>query len=440
MIWCYDIRIIMWQFTFIINLARIYMIRFLFILIFFLMGEKKRFYQRRYKKSPPQLTPHTFIIDKLPLIEKRQPLDYKKLLEEYNLINGKQLTPIKRRKNSTNVNPSIRCIWCNAPHEYIYINNGGKGQYLCKVCGNTFFKTSKIRKITYKCPYCFHVLQPVKVRKSFIVFKCCHKKCPYRQKMLKQLSRQQRKLRHYKPYLFKINYIYREFNFDLEKCKPSSPNMPHIDLAKIHNPLAIVGLSLYYYMNLGLSARQTKQALKELYDVAISHQTILNYIEAAAYRLTPLTENTSIHIEGDFVTDETYITIQGNWGYVIFTYVPHKNIITTQHVCLQRDVQAAWTSLLNHLSQIDPRLLTDPIIHLLWVTDGNPIYKLAHQFAQQYGLHFQHKLVIGLKNSDPESFEYRVFKQFIERLNRTYKEKYRKTCGFKSFNLQRLEG
>ena len=304
MIWCYDIRIIMWQFTFIINLARIYMIRLLFILIFFLMGEKKRFYQRRYKKSPPQLTPHTFIIDKLPLIEKRQPLDYKKLLEEYNLLHGKQLTPVKRRKNSTNVDPAIRCIWC------------------------------------------------------------------------------------------------------------------------------IVGLSLYYYMNLGLSARQTRQALKELYDVAISHQTILNYIEAAAYRLTPLTENTSIHIEGDFVTDETYITIQGNWGYVIFTYVPHKNIITTQHVCLQRDVQAAWTSLLNHLSQIDPRLLTDPIIHLLWITDGNPIYKLAHQ----YGLHFQHKLVIGLKNSDPESFEYRVFKQFIERLNRTYKEKYRKTCGFKSFN------
>ena len=41
--------------------------------------------------------------------------------------------------------------------------------------------------------------------------------------------------------------------------------------------------------------------------------------------------------------------------------------------------------------------------------------------------------VIGLENLDPESEEYRSFKQIVERLNRTYKYHTRPRAGFKTF-------
>lgn len=44
------------------------------------------------------------------------------------------------------------------------------------------------------------------------------------------------------------------------------------------------------------------------------------------------------------------------------------------------------------------------------------------------------RTVIGLKNEDEESTEYRQFKQIIERLNRTYKFHTRARSGFKEFN------
>jgi putative transposase len=44
------------------------------------------------------------------------------------------------------------------------------------------------------------------------------------------------------------------------------------------------------------------------------------------------------------------------------------------------------------------------------------------------------RTVIGLKNDDEESTEYRQFKQIIERLNRTYKFHTRSRSGFKDFN------
>ena len=44
------------------------------------------------------------------------------------------------------------------------------------------------------------------------------------------------------------------------------------------------------------------------------------------------------------------------------------------------------------------------------------------------------RTVIGLKNLDEESTQYRRFKQLIERLNRTYKYHTRPRAGFKSFD------
>ena len=41
-----------------------------------------------------------------------------------------------------------------------------------------------------------------------------------------------------------------------------------------------------------------------------------------------------------------------------------------------------------------------------------------------------HHQVIGLTNDDEVSKKFRPFKQLIERLNRTFKESYRITCGY----------
>ena len=46
----------------------------------------------------------------------------------------------------------------------------------------------------------------------------------------------------------------------------------------------------------------------------------------------------------------------------------------------------------------------------------------------------QQRIVIGLKNEDEQSEDFRPFKQLIERLNRTYKFHTRSRCGFKYFN------
>ena len=63
--------------------------------------------------------------------------------------------------------------------------------------------------------------------------------------------------------------------------------------------------------------------------------------------------------------------------------------------------------------------------------DYNPSHELA---AQQFKLEKEWDVfitqVIGLTNDDEVSKKFRPFKQLIERLNRTFKESYRITCGY----------
>ena len=68
---------------------------------------------------------------------------------------------------------------------------------------------------------------------------------------------------------------------------------------------------------------------------------------------------------------------------------------------------------------------------LKFIADGYSAYPLA---AQQFKLEKDWDVfitqVIGLTNGDEVSKEFRPFKQLIERLNRTFKESYRITCGY----------
>jgi len=80
----------------------------------------------------------------------------------------------------------------------------------------------------------------------------------------------------------------------------------------------------------------------------------------------------------------------------------------------------------------------DTIKHPDLVTDGNPSYDAAvmayNDLINNNDSKLTKRTVIGLKNLDDQSKEYRSFKQLVERLNRTYKYHTRPRAGFKTFD------
>jgi len=80
---------------------------------------------------------------------KRMELDYKVLLKDFESNHGKPLKPVSRR-NGKSIDHSTVCPFCGAPHDYLYNNNGGKGQFQCMVCSNVFLvSNSYLSKLTY---------------------------------------------------------------------------------------------------------------------------------------------------------------------------------------------------------------------------------------------------------------------------------------------------
>ena len=126
-----------------------------------------------------------FKVDKLPKIFNPEPVDYQLLLAYYKHKYGRTLTSVKRRSENAVVPEATVCPRCGAPHEYIYKNNGSKGQYQCKVCGELFNQTNIYNKpISLRCPYCGNILVPKKDRKHFRVHKCVNSKCSYYRSIL----------------------------------------------------------------------------------------------------------------------------------------------------------------------------------------------------------------------------------------------------------------
>ena len=113
-----------------------------------------------------------FSVDKPPLLAPViQKQDYRKLLQEADL-SGKTIKPVKSR-GIKSVPDSIQCLYCDAPHSYIYDNSGGRGQFLCKVCHSTFFVSEKfVQPSGFYCPYCNCLLSKIKERKGFFIHRC----------------------------------------------------------------------------------------------------------------------------------------------------------------------------------------------------------------------------------------------------------------------------
>jgi len=366
-----------------------------------------------------------FKTDKLPIIRRFIKQDYRFLLEYYLWKYGKLLKPVQRR-NGKSISKDIICPLCGAPHQYIYDNNGGKGQYQCKVCGQTFNNdvhvTAPLKLI---CPYCGHALVAKKDRKHFVVHKCVNKNCSYYKQNSSNLPKD---LPQEEKHKYKLHYIYREFTVDFFAMDLNQlPNWA-TNFKYRKQSAYIMGLCLTYHVNLGLSLRKTAQALKDIHNVDISHTMVANYARTAAVVIKPFVDNYNYKISDTMVADETYIKVKGIKGYVWFIMDAISRSIIGYQVSDNRGVGPCILAM-----RMAFRTLKELPQKFCFIADGYSAYPLA---AQQFSLREENPLkfditqVIGLTNDDAVSKEFRPFKQLIERLNRTFKASYRVTCGY----------
>lgn len=371
--------------------------------------------------------------------DEQEPRPWKHLLKAYKLKHGKALAPIKHC--GKRIPPAgCRCAHCDAPRKYLYINNGKlASQVRCKVCGKTSptHGCRRESKATYWCPHCEYALYRWKSSKVCTIYKCPNDKCPQYLRKKGHLTDEEAQMRTQQKYdpNFKLHYQYREYHIDPKDLKPARPgDSPAVDLHKIHNNYHVVGLVLTFMINLGLSSRVTRNALKGLFDISISHQTVLNYVNAAAWQLADFVDKNSPPPSGTAAADETYIIVEKEWHYTWLLLDTKNRAICGHNLSNRRCTESALALLEDAYGPPSQELPVEAEL----ITDGLPAYDNA-VMAYNAKIPEPHqgitkRTVIGLKDIDPESEEYRAFKQMIERLNRTYKYHTRPRAGFKAFD------
>jgi ssDNA-binding Zn-finger/Zn-ribbon topoisomerase 1 len=277
----------------------------------------------KYDSTSPKYKKLT--VDRLPLIERPEIIrtyDYKVILNNFKIHSGKELKPVKPRKGK--VTPAdVICPHCGTPHIYIYDNNGGRGQFLCKVCDNTFFSVPpKPKSGALYCPFCGQTLAKKKERKNFNIYKCVNNKCSFYLDSLKSLSPEDLAEYQRDKHKFKLRYIYREFTIDFFKVDLSSMPKGAVNLTFRNFSAHIMGLCLTYHVNLGLSTRATARALWEIHQVKISHVMVSNYAKTAAALVKPFVDSFDYHPTNYLAGDETYIKVKGIKHYVWFIMDP----------------------------------------------------------------------------------------------------------------------
>jgi putative transposase len=371
---------------------------------------------------------HKLQVDKLPIYEVPEKLDYILLLKEYKDKHNNDLKPVKKHKDKPDVPKDVVCPKCRAPHIYLYDNNGGRGQYFCKVCSTGFNPKNYYQKsVVFRCPHCSRPLDKVKERKDFYVFKCRNDNCSFYQHNLGSMTKSEKQTFKKNPGKYKLRYIFREFNFDFVPLSKDSTITSRVNLPNIMVSSYTLGLILTYHVNYGLSSRKTAALLKDVHGIKVSHQTVLNYADAASAVVKPFIDGYNYDLSESFCGDETYIKVNGKWNYIFFFFDAVKKIILSYRVSPNRDTETAVKAIDDVLSKLKniPEKLN-------LITDGNPIYLLAQHFFAGHDINFDVTQVIGLTNEDEVSKEYRPLKQIIERLNRTFKGNYRATTGFGS--------
>jgi len=367
-------------------------------------------------------------VDKLPIVKKFHKQDWQFLLAYYQWLDDKPLKPVQRRNGKT-IPEDTKCPVCDAPHHYLYDNNGGNGQYQCKVCGKTFITGERVTALhRLACPYCGHLLVAKKERKVFDIHKCVNMKCSFYLKNLKKVKKEDLK----EKYKYKLHYIYREFQVEFFPMEPDSlpTNASSLDFAKF-NP-HIMGLCLTYHVNLQLSLRKTAQALYDIHSIKISHQQVANYARTAAIVIKPFVDHFEYELSDTLIADETYIKIKGIKGYVWFVMDAVSRSVIGYLASDNRGVGSCVQVIQKAFRGFEKLPL-----NFRFIADGFTAYPLAAlHFAEKLGIDFTFDItqVIGLTNEDAVSKEFRPYKQIIERLNRTYKSTYRVNCGYGNFD------
>lgn len=373
-----------------------------------------------------------FKVDPLPFVkEENMPITFDEAVEIYkSKHNGHLPKPISRRV-PLNVPDNTSCPHCGAPVDYLYDNKSGKisMQCRCKVCDTVFTPgKSYVQQVAHYCPYCGQKLEKYHERENFTVYRCGNYKCSYYKHNLKALNRKEKKLYKKNPSAFKLHYITRVFSASIEQLEQLQATvMPtKVQLSNIRNSDQVLGLTLTYHINYGLSLRKTALILREVHDIAVSHQTVANYTKAASCLISPWLNNYQYDgLTEDQCGDETYVKIKGKKAYVFFMCDSVKRIITSHNIFMKRDsfsaIQAFY-SVIRKFKAI-PKGLN-------FVVDGNPIYIVAQQYFQMNKINFAVHQVIGLENKDETSKQYRPQKQIIKRLNRTFKFSYYVKNGF----------
>ena len=362
------------------------------------------------------------------------------LIDYYRQRYGMIIKPVKRHKGKPcDIPEDCICPECGAPHEYLYRNNGKKGQLQCKVC-STLFSPDKNRfskQYTLRCPYCGRALERKKCRKDFDVYKCINPKCSYYLNNLSKLNEDE-KLDEQKRADYKLHYIYREFTTDFFALDLDSlpKNASSFRFDKFS--MKVVTLCLTYHINYQISLRRTKDILWDIHGIRISHQQIANYCKTAAMLVKPFVDHYDYKPSGDLAADETYIKVRGKKGYVWLIMDAIKRSILGYRCSDNRGVGACILTMRQALSHFRGKLPDG----FTFIADGYSAYPLAAmQFEQRLGEAFRFNItqVIGLTNDDEVSEEFRPYKQLIERLNRTFKASYRNTCGYDSFDNASLD-
>ena len=358
------------------------------------------------------------------------------MLAAFERENGHPLAPIRHRRPALQVPPATTCPRCQAPADYLYFNDGQKrSQVCCKVCEELFQLAKRHRPVTkYWCPHCQAALFRWKQHDLEIIYKCPNDNCPAYLKAKQQLSPEEKELQQQRSSQFKLHYQYREHHYTEEHLQHAAPSPARVDLLRIHHPPHWVGLILAVYVSFAIGARKTALMLRQLFGISISHQTVLNYAEAAAFychRFNLAHKGTlDTHLSGD----ETYIKICGEQAYVFFFLSETRRQIVAYHLADSRGTLPATVA----MKEAGRTASSEQALN--FITDGNPAYPDGLHFlnaqrqAQASGQPFTHHKVIGLQNLDSASEEYRRYKQLIERLNRTYKHHIRVANGFGSWN------
>ena len=408
-----------------------------------LAGGRRDLDLKPVEERPPHY--RQFRVDSaLPLIVDPNPqepvADWQQLQEEHKKKTGKRIAIVRRRKGAGVPPQKCVCAHCNAPVRYLYLNNGRlSSQVQCKICKRTSptHKPRRESKAKYWCPHCGSALFRWKEDGISTAYKCPNKKCACYRRNLAALTPEENQMRlEGKTSQFKLHYLFREYHFASEQLPLARPDDSPVDLNRIHHGLHTVGQVLTLTVSFGLSARMSAQAMKHLFGVRISHQTVINYTNAAAAQLSSFVDANSPKPDGPCAADETYIKVNGITRYTWFIISKIRRAICGWNLSESRESAPALGLIYNCYGPPE-----DPVCeNAELITDGLPSYDSAVVAYNTAAVKENNmsvltkRTVIGLRNLDPESETYREYKQLVERLNRTYKFHTRPRAGFKDFD------